>query len=103
MKNFLIDALSVIEIIKITWTLQQVIFISNTWSETYFRQDLFPTYLFFRGQFNSIMIFRLKSISDLDSGSLPIFFLVNSYTQNQKSWSRNKTGREIAQIALANG
>ena len=42
-----------------------------TWSETYFRQDLFPPYLFFRRQFCAIGIFRQKSISDLDSGSLP--------------------------------
>ena len=46
-----------------------------TWPETYFRQDLFPVYLFFRRQFHAIVIFRLKSISDLDSGSLPRFFL----------------------------
>ena len=41
-----------------------------TWSETYFRQDLFPAYLFFRRQFHAIVILRFKSISDLDSGSL---------------------------------
>ena len=52
-----------------------------TWSKTYFRQDLFPAYLFFRRQFHAIVIFRLKSISDPDSGSLPRFFGVNSYTQ----------------------
>ena len=46
----------------------------STWSETYFRQDLFPSYLFFRRQFHAIVIFRLKSISDQDSGSLPRFF-----------------------------
>ena len=46
-----------------------------TWSKTYFRQDLFPTYLFFRRQFHAIVIFRLKSISDLDSGSLPRFLV----------------------------
>ena len=45
-----------------------------TRSETYFRQDLFPAYLFFRRQFHAIVIFRLKSISDLDSGSLSNFF-----------------------------
>ena len=45
-----------------------------TWSETYFRQDLFPAYLFFMRQFHAIGIFRFKSISDLDSGSLPRFF-----------------------------
>ena len=45
-----------------------------TWSETYFRQDLFPSYLFSRRQFHAIVIFLLKSISDLDSGSLPRFF-----------------------------
>ena len=44
------------------------------WSETYFRQDLFPAYMFFRRQFHAIVIFRLKSISDLDSGSIPSFF-----------------------------
>ena len=47
---------------------------STTWSETYFRQDLFPAYLFFRRQFHAIVIFGFKSISDLDSGSLPRFF-----------------------------
>ena len=47
---------------------------SHTWSETYFRQDLFPSYLFSRRQFHAIVIFRLKSISDLNSGSLPRFF-----------------------------
>ena len=45
-----------------------------TWSETYFRQVLFPAYLFFRRQFHVIVIFRFKSISDLDSGSLPRIF-----------------------------
>ena len=45
-----------------------------TWSGTYFRQDLFPAYLFFRCQFHAIVIFHIKSISDLDSGSLPRFF-----------------------------
>ena len=45
-----------------------------TWSETYFREDLFPAYLFFRRQFHAVVIFRFKSISDLDSGSLPRFF-----------------------------
>ena len=39
-----------------------------------FRQDLFPTYLFFRRQFHAIVIFGFKSISDLDSGSLPKYF-----------------------------
>ena len=47
---------------------------SHTWSETYFRQVLFPAYLFFRRRFHAIVIFRFKSISDLDSGSLPRFF-----------------------------
>ena len=46
----------------------------DTWSETYFRQDLFPSYLFFGRQFHAIVIFRLKSISDLYSESLPRFF-----------------------------
>ena len=41
------------------------------WSEHYLRQDLFPAYLFFGRQFHAIVIFRLKSISDLDSGTLP--------------------------------
>ena len=45
-----------------------------TWSETYFRQYLFPSYLFSRRQFNAIVIFRLKSIFDLDSESLPRFY-----------------------------
>ena len=48
--------------------------ITYTWSETYFRQDLFPSYLFSMRQFHAIVIFRLESISDLDSGSLPRFF-----------------------------
>ena len=47
---------------------------ARTWSETYIRQDLFPSYLFSRRQFHAIVIFRPKSISDLDSGSLPMFF-----------------------------
>ena len=41
----------------------------STWSETYFRQDLFSAYLFFRRQFHAIVVFRLKLIPDLDSGS----------------------------------
>ena len=48
--------------------------------KTYFHQDLFPSYLFFRRQFRAIVIFRLESIY-LDSGSLPSF-LVNWYTQH---------------------
>ena len=47
----------------------------STWSDTYFRQDLFPSYLFSRCQFHAIVIFRPKSISDLDSGPLPSFFV----------------------------
>ena len=47
----------------------------HTWSETYFRQGLFPAYLFFWRQSHAIVTFRPKSISDLDSGSLPRFFL----------------------------
>ena len=54
---------------------------NTTWSETYFRQDLFPTYLFFMRQFHALVIFRLKSISDLDSGSLPRFFGEFIYTK----------------------
>ena len=63
-----------------TWLLiycqhsRQPMKIPNTWSETYFRQDLFPFYLLFRRQFHAIVIFRLKSICDLDSGSLHRFF-----------------------------
>ena len=49
-------------------------FKTSTSSETYSRQDLFPSYLFFRRQFHAIVIFRMKSISDLDSGSLPRLF-----------------------------
>ena len=45
----------------------------STWSQTYFSEDLFPAYLFFRRRFHAIVIFRFKSISDLDSGSLPRF------------------------------
>ena len=52
------------------------------------RQDLFPSYLFSRRQFNAIVIFRLKSISDLDSGSLPRFFGEFIYMK-LKSWCRN--------------
>ena len=53
-------------------------------------------------QFHAIVIFRLKSISDLDSGSL-LRYLVNPYTQNLKSLCRNKTGREIAKTTLTSG
>ena len=59
--------------LKFIWSVFQNIS-TFTWSETYFRQDLFTSYLFFRRQFHAIVIFRLKSISDLDSGSLPRFF-----------------------------
>ena len=44
---------------------------TRTWSETYIRQDLFPAYLFSRRQIHAIVIFCIKSISDLDPGSLP--------------------------------
>ena len=56
-------------------------FLKDTWSETYFHQDLFPAYLFFRRQFHAIVIFRLKSISDLDSRSLPKMFGEFIYTE----------------------
>ena len=52
-----------------------------TWSETYFREDLFPAYLFFRLQFHATVIFRFKLISDLGSGSLPRFFGEFIYTK----------------------
>ena len=42
-----------------------------SWLQTYFRQDLFPAHSFSGRQFHAIVIFRLKPISDLDSGSLP--------------------------------
>ena len=45
--------------------------IYTTWSVTYFRQGLFPSYLFFGRQFHAFVNFRLKSSSDIDSGSLP--------------------------------
>ena len=48
--------------------------LTSTWSETYFRQDLFPSFLFFRRQFDAIVNFRLKSSSDKDSGSFPRLF-----------------------------
>ena len=44
------------------------------YQQHYVVRDLFPSYLFSRRQFHAIVIFRLKSISDLDSGSLPRFF-----------------------------
>ena len=53
--------------------------ISCTWSETYFRQNLFPAYLLSRHQFHAIVIFLLKSISDLDPSP---DCMVNSCTQN---------------------
>ena len=42
-----------------------------TYSETNIWQGLFPSYLFSRRQFHAIVILLLKSIADLDSGSLP--------------------------------
>ena len=63
--------MNVICLLSIDGSRARVLF---TWSETYFWQDLFPAYLFFRRQFHAIVIFRLKSISDLDFGSLPRFF-----------------------------
>ena len=36
--------------------------LNSTWLETYFLQDLFPAYLFFRRQFHAIVIFRFKPI-----------------------------------------
>ena len=65
-----------ISVIMIRRPRDRIIFIMGitTWSETHFRQDLFPAYLFFRRQFHPIVIFRFKSISDLDSGSLPRYF-----------------------------
>ena len=58
----------------ICWNMYVCVKHMYTWSETYFRQDLFPSCLFSRRQFHAIVNFRLKSISDLDSGSLPRFF-----------------------------
>ena len=74
-----------------------------TWSETYFRQDLFLSYLFFKRQFHAIVIFRLKSISNLDSGSLPRFFW---WIHIRKIYNRGvitTTGREIAKTSLTSG
>ena len=52
-----------------------------TWSETYFRQDQFPSYLFSRRQFHAIVTFRLKSSSDLESGSLPGLYGESMYAK----------------------
>ena len=72
-----------------------------TWSETYFCQDLFPAYLFFRRQFHAIVIFRLKSISDLDSGSLPRWWIHTRKIKNRGVVTT--TEREMARNTLASG
>ena len=51
--------------------------VQHTWSETYFRQDLFPSYLFFRRQFHASVNFRLKS----SSGVGCCFLLKLEFTQ----------------------
>ena len=62
----------------------------STWSETYFRQDLFPANLFSWHQFHIIVIFHQKSISDLDSGSLPRLYGEFMYAKLKimVSWQR---------------
>ena len=56
-------------------------------------------------QFHAIVVFRLKSICDLDSGSLPRFFVEFIYgVRKIKNYDVIlKTGREIAKITLTNG
>ena len=73
----------------------------DTRSETYFRQDRFPAYLFFRRQFHAIVIFRLKSISDLDSGSLPFWWIHIRKIKNHGVVTT--TGREMARNTLTSG
>ena len=74
-----------------------------TSSETYFRQDLFPSYLFFRCQFHAIVIFCHKSISDLGSGSLPRFFWSIHTRKINNRGVATTTGREMAKNTLTSG
>ena len=53
----------------------------SKWSETYFRQNLFPVFLFSMRQIHAIKIFRLKWISDTDSGSHPRLYGESIYTK----------------------
>ena len=76
---------------------------THTWSETYFREDLFPAYLFFRRQFHAIVIFRFKSISDLDSGSLPRSFGELIYAKLKNRGVVTTTEREMARNTLTSG
>ena len=72
------------------------------WSETYFRQDLFPAYLFSRRLFHAIVIFRLKSISDTDSGSLSRLYGEFIYAKLKILEVVTMTGSEMAKFALTN-
>ena len=54
-------------------------------------------------QFHAIVIFRLKSISDLDSGSLPRFFWWIRIRKINNRDDVTTTGREMAKTALTSG
>ena len=72
--------------------------IQYTWSETYFRQGLFPAYLFSRRQFHAIVIFLLKSISDINSGSIPRLYGEFMYAKLKNRGVVTTTGSEMPKL-----
>ena len=74
-----------------------------TWSETYFRQDLFPSYVFSVRQFPEFVNFRLKSSSDLDSGFLPRFYGEFMYANLKNRAVVTTTESKMAKTAHTNG
>ena len=64
-----------------------------TWLETYFRQDIFPAYLFSMPLYHAILFLRLKSTLD----PLPDC-MVNSCTEKLKSWCLNNDWKWNNQI-----
>ena len=66
---------------------------------TYVVGDIFLAYLFSRRQLHAIMIFRVESIPDLDSGSLPRVDDEFMYAKN-KNCGVTMTKSKIAQTAL---
>ena len=78
-------------------------FNSQRASDAYVVRDLFPAYLFFRRRFHAIVIFRFKSISDLDSGSLPRFVWWIHIRKIKKRGVVTTTEREMARNTLTSG
>ena len=70
--------------------------LTYTWSETYFREDLFPAYLFFRRQFHTIVIFLFQ----IDFWPRLCIFRHEFYKNGSKSQFHENTDENLTYVSF---